>query len=160
MSDYFPLKKGLRLEYRTQNASGAGTMTIEVLSVLEGKGVVKARLRRTTEWGKEKTSDEYDALRDATGVYLGADPEFPIPVKVGRKWDRYPNAYEIEDLKAVTTVPAGTFRNCLKVGYLIGGGDAGSGARYYAPGVGFVRETCTDESDPYEFALLRVGEKP
>jgi len=63
-------------------------------------------------------------------------------------------------LDAVTTVPAGTFRDCLKVSYLIAGGDAGYGERYYAPSIGFVREVCADESDPYEHVLLRVVHKP
>lgn len=159
MADYFPLKPGLVLHYRTQNASGSGLMTIEVLSVGQYKDIVKARVRRTTKWGEEKSQEEYDVLKDATGVYCADVPEFPLPARVGRKWDSYPNEYQIEDDQAVAKVPAGTFRNCLKVTYLIGGGDGGSGQRWYAPDVGFVREACTDESDPYEFELTRIGEK-
>ncbi len=154
--DYYPLSEGLSLEYETKNASGSGRMTIEVLSVRSERGALKARCRRTTQWGQEKRVEEYDVLKDATGVYAGAEPEFPLPARIGHQWRRYPNEYEVADLDAVTTVPAGTFRHCLKVSYLIAGGDAGGGERYYAPSVGFVRETCSDENDPYEFTLLRI----
>ncbi len=155
--DYFPVKPGLVLQYRTKNASGEGVLTIEVLTVGTYGDIVTARCLRTTKWGREKSAQEYDVLKDGTGVYTDNAPEFPMPPRVGRKWDRYPNAYEIEDDEAVTTVPAGTFRDCLKITYLIAGGDAGSGERYYAPGIGLVRENCTDESDPYEFTLTKVG---
>jgi hypothetical protein len=156
MTDYFPLEEGLTLEYRTKNAGGEGRMSIEVLCVRREGSNIKARCRRTTKWGDEKRTTEYDVLKDPTGVYAGPEPEFPLPASLGRKWSRYPNDYELAALDAVTTVPAGTFRDCLKVSYLIGGGDAGSGERYYAPSVGFVREVCTDESDPYEYVLLGI----
>lgn len=151
--DYFPLIPGLRLDYITKNAEGSGLMRVEVLSVARRGGVLRGRCRRVTEWEGEVETEEYAVLKRSTGVYSGPEKEFPLPAAVGRKWRRYPNEYRVESLKAVTTVPAGTFRNCLRVGYLIAGGDAGGGERYYAPGVGFVRELRSDESDPYEFLL-------
>ena len=74
---------------------------------------------------------------------------------IGRKWRHYPNEYRISAFDAVTTVPAGTFKKCMKVSYLIAGGDGGVGERYYAPGVGLVRENCMDEGDPFEIELVR-----
>ncbi len=154
--DYFPLTKGLVLEYRTKNAQGSGTMSIEVLSVAKSKAALKALCHRTTSWGGQEKHEEYAVLKDATGVYSGSEPEYPLPVKLGRKWNRYPNEYEIAAIDAVATVPAGTYLGCLKVSYLVAGGDAGFGERFYAPGVGFISEICTDESDPYEFALRSI----
>ncbi|MBI3552615.1 MAG: hypothetical protein HY077_08850 [Elusimicrobia bacterium] len=154
--DYYPLRPGLVLNYRTRNASGSGLMTVEVVKVGRSGAIFNARCRRTTKWGAEKSQEEYEVLKDSTGVYIGSAPEFPLPPRVGRTWDLYPKEYRIEDVAATAKVPAGTFRNCLKISYLIGGGDGGFGERWYAPGVGFVRETCDDETDPFEHTLLSV----
>jgi hypothetical protein len=40
---------------------------------------------------------------------------------------------------------------------LIAGGDSGTGERIYAPGVGLVRETLSDEGDPSERVLVTYG---
>ena len=59
----------------------------------------------------------------------------------------------MEDANASAETPAGRFSGCLRVGYLIAAGDAGCGERFYAPGLGLVRETCADEADPFELVL-------
>lgn len=152
-ADYFPLQPGLVLEYRTKDSSSQGRVIIEVVSVSKKPKTTQALLRRITEWGGPAKTLEYPVLRDTSGVYTDGEKEFPFPLTLGRKWSRRPNEYTVDALDAVVKVPAGTFRGCLRVSYLIGGGDAGSGERYYAPGIGFVYEACADEIDPYEFAL-------
>ncbi len=153
--DYFPLVKGSTLEYRSRNAESTGLIKVEVLEVAERQNVTRALCRRSTVWGSRLNVSEYTVVRDRTGVYAEKERELPLPIALGRKWRHYPNEYRVAALDAITSVPAGTFRGCLKVSYLIGGGDAGVGERYYAPGVGLVRENCMDEADPFEIELVR-----
>jgi hypothetical protein len=153
--DFFPLTKGLTLEYRTRNAESSGLIKFEILDVAEKGNVTRAMCRRTTVWGTQVTVNEYPIVRDKTGVYAEKEREFPLPPVLGRKWRHYPNEYRISAFDGITSVPAGTFRNCMKVSYLIAGGDGGVGERFYAPGVGLVRENCLDEADPFEIELVR-----
>ena len=38
-----------------------------------------------------------------------------LPIEVGNKWESEENSYEIVDINALVTVPAGTFDNCISV---------------------------------------------
>lgn len=157
-NDYFPLAVGRILEYEAENASGFGAVKIEVLSVETKGGRTTARCRRTTKWGDEpEKAAEFVVVKDAKEVRSGASTEFVFPLELGRTWNRRPNSYVIEALDAEVETPAGLFKNCLKVAYLIAGGDAGSGERDYAPGVGLVKVVHRDEADPFEQRLKRFA---
>jgi len=155
MKDYFPLSEGLCLEYRTQSSAQSGGWRFEVVSSVTQGVVTRAHCRRTP-LGAGAAVD-LTVTKDDRGVFMGRALEFPLPAEPGRRWTRAPNAYRIADLDAVKTVPAGTFRDCLRVVYLIAGGDAGCGERLYAPGVGLIYDMCADESDPCELALARMS---
>lgn len=153
--DYFPLVRGLTLEYRSRTSEASGLIKFEILAIAEKAGVTRAMCRRATVWGTQITVNEYPVVRDRTGVYAEKEREFPLPAALGRKWRHYPNEYRISAFDAITSVPAGTFRNCMKVSYLIACGAGGVGERFYAPGIGLVRENCLDENDPFEIELVR-----
>lgn len=157
-NDYFPLAVGRVLEYEAENASGLGALKIEILSVAMKGVVTTAQCRRTTKWGGEpERVAEFVVVKDAKEVRSDMGTEFVFPLKLGKKWNRHPNSYFIEALDAEVETPAGRFSDCLKVAYLIAGGDAGSGERYYAPGVGRVKAVHQDEADPFEQRLKRFA---
>jgi hypothetical protein len=152
--DFFPLRAGRVLEYETRDADGRGSVLVEVLSVDARLGRVEARCRRTAG-GR---SGEFLAVVDADAARTDGDVEFPLPGVVGQAWTRHPRRYEIESLSGIVDTPSGRYENCIVVRYLIAGGDAGFGRRYYAPDVGFVHEACADEADPFQISLARVQE--
>ena len=154
MKDYFPLVEGIVLEYRTKSASGAGGYRFEVVSAASEGGATRAHCRRTPLAGGEPA--DLTALRNERGVYLGQALELPLPLEAGREWSRGAQAYRVASLDAVKTVPAGTFRGCLRVAYLIAGGDGGSGEKFYAPGVGLVSDLCAAEDETSETVLARA----
>jgi hypothetical protein len=157
--DFFPLVQGRALEYATRTPDGSGSLRVETLRVASRPGRVEATCRRTArEPGEPAATREFTAVVDGDAVRSGGEIEFPLPGLVGQKWTRSPREYEIESLDGVAETPAGRYAPCIVVRYLIGGGDAGFGRRYYAPNVGFVLETCADEADPFEVSLLRVEE--
>lgn len=147
MTDYHPIEPGRVLEYELRRAGGTWTLRLEYL---EG-----GRLRRT--WaGPDGTQSSVETVeRRPDGVYHAG--VLVLPVKAGTRWGVPPREYVLEGFSGRAEVPAGSFEGCARVSYLIAGGDAGSGERLYAPGVGLVLETCHEESDPYETRLLRIG---
>lgn len=158
MSDFFPLVKGAVRDYKTESSEGEGSLTIEVLDVT-GKGEVKtAKCRSTMRPPKNPpVIAEYDVTSDASGVRSGDAVEFNAPVKVGTEWIIPPHKYWIESLEAEVETPAGKFSGCMRVAYLIAGGDGGSGERFYAPGVGLVKVLDNDEAEPSGFALVKIS---
>lgn len=153
--DYFPLNKGSLRVFAVSDASRSGTMRVDVLSVARKGGVVTAKCRRTVSWrGGETKKSLFMVTRDAKGVRSGREVEFASPVKVGTRWASAQYEYWIESLDAAVRTPAGSFKDCLRVAYLIAGGDSGSGERFYAPGVGLVKVVESDESDPFEHELI------
>lgn len=152
--DYYPLKKGLALEYRSQDASGVLTFKDEIIAVAEQGGKTLATFRKTVkEPGKPPEVKERVVTRDVHGVYCYGEKELPLPVALGKTWAVEPREYAIASLTQAVTVPAGTFRDCLRVSYLIASGDGGSGELDYAPGIGLIRHWCNDEGDPFEYVL-------
>lgn len=153
--DYFPLKKGAVRVFAMSNAEGSGTLTIEVLSVAKRGPVTKAKCRRTSQWaGKPAKTGTYTVTKDARGVISGKEVEYAAPVKVGTKWAAAQYEFWIESLASATRTRTGTFKDCLRVAYLIAGGDSGSGERFYAPGVGLVKVVESEETDPFELELI------
>lgn len=147
MTDYHPIEPGRVLEYELRRAGGAWGLKLEYLP--------GGRLRRT--WtGEDGTQSSVESVeRRSDGVYHAG--VLVLPDRAGTVWAVPPRDYRLEGFNGRARVPAGDFEGCAVVSYLIAGGDAGSGERFYAPGVGLVLETCRDESDPYETRLLRIG---
>lgn len=154
MKDYFPLSEGLVLEYRTRSSSAAGGYRFEVVSAATEGGTTRAHCRRTAL--PVGMPADLTITKDARGVFLGEDLELPLPPERGRQWSRAPITYRIDSLQAVKTVPAGTFRGCLRVAYLIAGGDGGSGERFYAPGVGLICDLRAEEDETSETVLTQA----
>lgn len=154
--DFYPLTVGAVREYATENASGTGTYKIEVLKVSSRGGTTTAKCRRTVKWMRKPAKvSVFTITKDAHGVHEGRVFEFKYPVKVGMEWIRAPRRFWIETLDAKVETPAGKFKNCLRVAYLIAEGDGGSGERLYAPGVGLVKIIENDEAEPFTHQLVK-----
>ncbi len=152
--DYLPLEPGLRLEYAVNRAGEERALVVEHLAA-PGGGVL---VRRT--WSSPDGSGESEtslAERRPDGVYADGALVLPEPPRPGAEWSSPPRSYRVESLGAAARTAAGTFKDCLRVVYLIAGGDGGCGERLYAPGVGLVREKCADEADPFAAALISVA---
>lgn len=150
--DWLPLAPGLRLEYEVRRSGETLRLVVEQRAADGGAVTV----RRTWSGGSGPAETEESRLeRRPDGVYADGGLVLPSPARVGAEWPAPPRRYRVEARDAAASVPAGEFTACLRVGYLIAEGDGGSGERVYAPGVGLVRELCSDEADPYEVTLTR-----
>lgn len=151
--DYLPLTPGTRLEYSVERSGESGRLLVEHLSAEGG-----VRVRRTWTGADGRAQVETSlAQRRADGVYFDGALALPAPARPGASWSSPPRRFRVESLDASAEVPAGRFADCLRVVYLIAEGDAGSGEKLFAPGVGLVRELCADEADPYEVSLVARG---
>ncbi|HXT00196.1 MAG TPA: hypothetical protein VN915_05945 [Elusimicrobiota bacterium] len=148
--DFLPLRPGLRLEYEVRRAGEVRRLVVEHLA--DSGGAVLVRRAWTSAGGDVETDASRGESR-ADGVYLDGERVLPRPARPGAEWSRPPRSYKIDSLDGAAQTPAGTFAGCLRVRYLIAAGDGGAGERFYAPGVGLVREVCGDEADPFEVRL-------
>jgi hypothetical protein len=157
--DYYPLVKGRVMSYRSVTTGGEGSVDVETLGVCVERGLARAQCRRTARGpAGTVTRREFRVEIDGAEVRGDGDVEFLLPALPGRAWRRPPREYSVETLDGRVDTPCGAYERCLVVLYTIAGGDAGLGRRYYAPGVGFVHESCEDEGDPFELSLTAVRE--
>lgn len=157
-TDYYPLAKGLVLAYSSDSVEGPSTFKDECLAVAVKGDKTTATFRKTVEEpGKPPKVNEFTVTRDSKGVYRYGEKELGLPVKLGKKWTISPREYKITSLTETITVPAGTFKDCLEISYLVAGGDGGSGQIYFAPGVGMIRTVCAEEDDSYKIDLTRYS---
>ena len=104
--------------------------------------------------GEEVDNYEGGKLKDHEGSWmLGRDSEvpgviFPAKPKVGDKFmpedvsDEIREKDEILSVTETVVTPAGTFKDCIKIKELLADGEVEH--KYYAPGVGVVREVPAD----------------
>lgn len=156
--DYHPLSEGLILVYEARRAGGTERFRFECLEARRAGDVLVARVRRTWGEGPGRVSEERLELRP-DGLWGESGLILPLPPRPDARWIRSPREYFIEGADARVETLAGAFAGCLSVGYLIAAGDAGSGRRLYAPGVGLVYEKCSDEADPYELILVSASDR-
>lgn len=155
--DFLPLSPGLRLEYSVNRAQQTRRLVVEHLPA-SGRGVIVRRTWTSSDGAAETETSRVERRED--GVYSDGVLLLPLPPRAGAAWSAPPRQYRVEALNAAAETPAGKFSGCLRVGYLIAAGDGGSGERLYAPGVGLVRESCSDEADPFEVVLTGLAKAP
>lgn len=156
MPDFFPLVEGAVREFELKDSQGSSRITNKVLEVSTQGAVTTAKGRRTVaRTGKPATTSEFTVTKDAQGVREGGYIEFQNPVNAGTEWISPPRRFWIASLDAAVETPAGKFKNCLRVAYLIAEGDGGSGERFYAPGVGLVKVVDNDEGEPFTYQLVK-----
>jgi hypothetical protein len=162
---YFPLKAGMRLEYTVTSTQGqTQKLVITNLAPREVNGV-KVTPRQWELGG----STFFELMKqDGTGVYRYAEQvsetappilvtpiecHLKFPIAQGDSWDMVTKVANspltvnlaIESVSDEVRVPAGTFKDCLKIKQM-GENKAGTavlGYEWYAPKVGIVKSIVT-----------------
>lgn len=164
--DYYPLKKGLRLEYDYQSNefSAPARVVVTVLRVT-GKGAsASAVARMTTVLKGQETSTEYKIAKTTKnintfdGIIVGGRLELQLPPKPGLKWRDQCELCEIKSVSEKVKTPAGSFSGCVRVDSKIDLEGGGQARRYYAPGVGYVLEDYCTEDIQAQVRLVSVSE--
>lgn len=158
--DYFPLIPGLVLEYQgIAPAEPPSTSRFEILSVTQKGPTLRTVAKCRTTWtsGSDSESRDFEIvkgrMRGRDGIFDERELVLPLPLAIGDSWSEGNLKCTVASFDATTRVPAGEFKNCLRIAYLIAAGDAGSGERFYAPGIGLVREDHRDEASPWSRIL-------
>jgi hypothetical protein len=161
-TEFFPMRKSriYEYEYTSSEFLGSRKLTIEYLDYSEKEGFLTARLtayNRTTPWVEDYSVQfKGDGLHATSSPLGGPRVEIPLPLYQNRSWSEGQFYNRVTSLKHRTTVPAGTFEGCLKILTKIGGGDAGSAYRVYAPGVGLVEEALSAEDRQDHIRLVAI----
>lgn len=154
MPDYFPVAAGMFWTYESASSRGRRVVRVEIASAETSGGVTRAA-------GRSRVGDgawlEFSVVAGPDAVRVEGVVELLLPPVVGASWTAGGDRLRIASDRAVVRTPAGRFTDCLKVEVLLSGGDAGSAERYYAPGLGLVRESVSEEGDPSDKALLSYG---
>jgi len=162
---YFPLKEGMRWEYNVIPDQGATKKLI--ITNLAPREVSGAKVRPRKQELDGSTFIEL-MKQDETGVYRYAEQKgetappslitpmechLKFPIAEGSSWKMVAKlgnstvnlSLTIESLSDEVKVPAGTFKDCVKVKQ-VGENDAGTsvmGYEWYAPKVGVVKSIVT-----------------
>ena len=167
---YYPLGEGRTWKYQISAPTGSGEVQGEITASnlatreLKGKKVTPQKYEMQGGGRSIALSSIYIA-EDANGIYIFAQqfphdvepkitsvPEYVLkkPVKVGSTWDTtlelgggrsVPANATIASIDEVVDVPAGTFKDCVKV-RIIGTDKGATGReayRWFAPSVGLVK---------------------
>jgi hypothetical protein len=129
-------------------------VTFAVLS-LEGVWP-EIRAECASAQGDNESGDvrKYTVTCREAGVFKGDRLVLPFPIEEGRQWEGTYGTYTVQTRNRTEAVPAGVFENCVRVTYPIKAGDSGWGEKIYAPGVGLIRETYSDEASFWTMELL------
>jgi hypothetical protein len=172
---YWPMKEGSIYRYRTTarnmpgHSDGIGELEVLAPRELNGRRVVPRRSNNPKNPFIFFFTEDNDGISEVA-VQFGDNgelrtlprPEYMLktPIRLGTAWDDTISVSElnghgsavvmratIESLDEIVTVPAGTFKKCLKV-KLGGGTDEMSVqiSRWFAPGVGLIK--ALDERQP------------
>lgn len=148
-SDYFPLVAGAALYYVHVDYSQAEPevtrMIWRVVSVTQDGDALRAQV--TKQWGAA-APQAHELRVDGKGAWAGKNLEIRFPLKPGDSWDVADDPYYkrmILSTKAKAATIVKDFTGCLEVGFT--NEDTDSGSRFYAPGLGLVREEWAGESE-------------
>jgi len=162
--DFFPIKQGRKLvyEYTTSESDGKDTVVVEFTGTSLSADGETATARVTVESKSAIKPVVFNVAKKAGGVFsydfIGGEnrKDFPFPLSIGAKWQSEAGDEQVVSFSSRIKVPAGNFYNCLKVSVALGGGDAGSASRFYAPGVGLVYENVSGEGVNSRLKLVSV----
>lgn len=152
LEDFFPLSEGKIWQYTTTHATkGKGKLTITNLSQQVIKG--ERAFPRKYEFDNGGIFISYiiyiakghgDIYQFAKGSFTNVEPHMyePIglikePLQVNSNWKRKNTTGIIEEIDEEITVPAGTFKGCVKVKTTFVSG--AQTIQWFAPGIGVVK---------------------
>ena len=125
ISLYYPLKEGFEWEYEgvgneyasyTKKVTHSNNNRFQVM--IDNGGTRSANIYEIKDGSVVNTYMEGEVYDDKNVL----DKEnnlnvvlIKLPIEVGNKWMSEENSYEIVDINALVTVPAGTFDNCISI---------------------------------------------
>lgn len=167
LEEYYPIVEGRVYRYRYESAEWPqkSTATMKVKSLSSAGGKTTATWEETNPDPPEPNRPwirNWKIERSAEGVLEGEkDWSYWVirtPLKKGTSWQRNDGTtFTITSLTERVEVPAGIYENCLCVTYENEG--IGTGALYYAKGVGLVRSIQRGEWVPYDYWLESVSQE-
>lgn len=152
---YYPLTPGRTLLYRysdPQVPEGAARRTC--LTRRDLGAALVGRFEERIEGGTYPQVRSFDATASILGLQEGERWILREPLAAGARWQDPPDAYELAALEDSVTVPAGTFKRCLRVVYA--NEDIGGGILWLEEGVGLVKAEQYGERGPYLFELTGI----
>jgi len=175
---YFPLKQGMRWEYRVMSAGGAPKKLI-ITNLAPQK--VNGTEVTPRKWALGGNTFFQLMKKDDTGIYRYAEQagdkappklitpmecHLKFPITMGDSWKLTTKLGDstlnlnltIESVSEEVKVPAGTFQDCVEVKQ-VGGNDAGAevmGYEWYAPKVGVVKSMVTIKKKSKEKTVSEV----
>lgn len=182
LDNYFPLEAGLTLEYEYQRTKGEhlekGRLKVTNLppETLEGKKVVPRKYEMRKGTGGSQTYMAY-FHPDGDGVWFWAlksdkeDRPQPLPqpfyylknpLESGTAWgERDGPRGRLESVSDTLSVPAGSFRNCIKVNLTFPAGKPmQEGTLWFAEKVGIIQSKYRYKDGTEElFRLTSISEK-
>ncbi len=167
LEEYYPIVEGRVYSYRYESAEWPqkSTATVKVKSVRNAGGKTTATWEETNPDPPDERGSavrRWKVGRSAKGVVEGEkDWSYWVirtPLKKGTSWQRNDGTtFTIASLAERVEVPADVYENCLHVTYENEG--IGTGAIYYAKGVGLVRSIQRGEWIPYDYWLESVNQE-
>jgi len=159
-AEYLPLNKKAvyEYEYTSSEFTGVKAVRVEFMAYSETAKTVQVNMIIFNKT-KPKVSN-FVIASDASGIRSSDSPlagprlEIPFPLAYNQVWTEGYDRSRVAALNAKIAVPAGTYNGCLKIVSKLGGGDAGSAERYYAPGMGLVYEQITAEESQQTLKLV------
>jgi hypothetical protein len=175
---YFPLKEGMRWEYRVMSAGGAPQKLI-ITNLAPRK--VNGTEVTPRKWELDGVTFFQLMKKDDTGIYRYAEQagdkappsiitpiecHLKFPLTMGDSWKMTTKVGDstlnltltIESVSDEVKVPAGTFQDCIEVKQM-GGNEAGAevmGYEWYAPKVGVVKSMVTIKKKSQEKPVTEV----
>ena len=158
--EYLPIRRKVvyTYEYTSSDFQGSKVLTVEYLEYSEKDNSVKVTMA-TFNHNKPKL-DTFVLSSTPAGIHAlnsplaGSRLEIPSPAAYNAAWDEGTDRSRIAGVNSKISVPAGSFTNCLKISTRLGGGDAGTAERYYAPGVGLLFEQILAEDKQETIKLI------
>ncbi len=159
-AEYLPLNKRAVLEYEFTSSefTAAKAVRVEVMNYSAADKTAQVNMVIFNKT-KPKVSNyvltaAQDGIRSTDSPLAGPRLEIPMPLAYNQVWNEGYDRHRVAALNAKVTVPAGVYNGCLKIVTKLGGGDAGTAERYYAPGVGLVYERITAEDGQQTLKLV------
>lgn len=156
---YYPILKKMTYEYSLESTEFVGKkkVIVKFLNYSEKDSLMSGTI---TYFNKKslKTVD-FTVRINEQGLYNSkpviGEPriEIPIPLFKDKRWTENGNKNRVIGFSSAVTTPAGEFK-CMKILTKIFDGDTGKIERFYAPGIGLIKEVRKSEEKSYILTLI------
>ncbi len=159
---YLPIFKKIKYEYsyKSTNFIGEKKIEVEFVEYSEKELLTKATITYYNKKDVKRKDFEFRVSEKgiiATDSIIGGKRiEIPIPLFKDKRWTENGNENRVIGFSSKVETPYGSFNNCLKILTNIKGNEVGKRERYYAPGIGLVKEILKVEERVDIIELVKV----